>query len=117
MAAFCYGDDNRRVGVGGRGSGVEYSNPSASEPMFNNPTAAPITGQSIFGGGEEEDGEEPTTTTNRGSGICVPNYAPGLEFWKDNSAREICGQANAKCVVVYEKGLIGGSDIVRGLSV
>lgn len=90
---------------GGQASGT-FSNPTASG-TFSNPTASPITGQFIFGGGEEEE-EVETTTTNRPDGICVPNFPPGLEFWKDGSASTVCGQANARCVVRYEKGLIGG---------
>jgi hypothetical protein len=105
--------------IGGSGQGsTSFSNPSASNPMFKNPTGsviAPITGNSIFGGGDEEGGDgEPTTTTNRPDGICVPNYSPGLAFWEEGSAKQICGQANAKCIVVYEEGLVGGEDIVEG---
>ncbi|MCK4649912.1 hypothetical protein KAT36_01640 [Candidatus Pacearchaeota archaeon] len=105
------------LGGGQSGEGVSYSNPTASEPAFSNPTAtgsviASITGYSIFGD-DEEEGEE-GTTTNRPDGVCVANFPPGLEFWEESSARQICGQANARCVVVYEKGLIGGSKIVEG---
>jgi len=104
-------------------SGSKFSNPtSGSGGTFSNPTAdgtftgnvvAPITGDSIFGGDdEEEDTEE--TVTNRARGICVPNFPPGLNFWEESSAQQICGQANAKCVVVYEKGLLGGESCVEG---
>ena len=103
------------LGGQGQGDSVTYSNPTASEPMFNNPTTAPITGSSIFGGGDsEEDGGDSATTTNRLNGICVPNFPPGLEFWKEGSAQQICGQASAKCIVVYEKGLISGEEITEG---
>jgi hypothetical protein len=94
-----------------------YSNPTNEEPMFTNPTAnviAPITGESIFGGDEEEEEDIEPTDTNRPDGICVPNFPPGLKFWEEGSAKTICGQASARCVVVYEEGLIGGSDIVEG---
>ena len=96
-------------GVGSGGSG--YSNPSGSN-AFSNPTAG-ITGNFIFGGDDEEPIEK-GVETNRPDGICVPNFPPGLEFWKGSGAQQICGQANAKCVVVTEKGLLGGSDIVEG---
>ena len=92
---------------------VSYSNPSDNEPAFTNPNAAPITGDSIFGGDDNEEGEV-TTTTNRPDGICVPNFPPGLAFWEEGSAKTICGQASARCVVVYEEGLIGGSEITEG---
>ncbi len=102
------------IGGKSQGDSVTYSNPSASKPMFNNPTASPITGNSIFGGEDTGEKPTPTTITNRAGGICVPNFPPGLKFWEEGSAKQICGQANAKCVVVYEKGLIGGSNIVEG---
>ncbi|MDH3353221.1 MAG: hypothetical protein OEL87_02130 [Nanoarchaeota archaeon] len=102
--------------------GSSFSNPASSGTMFTNPTAtggvtgmavSPITGQSIIGGSETEAPQE-TTTTNRPSGVCVPNFPPGLSFWEESSAQQICGQANAKCVVVYEEGLLGGKKIVEG---
>ena len=46
-------------------------------------------------------------------GVCVPNFSPGLNFW-DGTAQQDCGIASAKCVVVYEKGLIGGKKVVEG---
>lgn len=100
---------------GGSSSGsTSFSNPTNNQ--FSNPTAtgnvvAPITGHGIFGGGEEEEQEE--TTTNRPEGICVPNYTPGLDFWSDTESSSICGQASAKCIVVFEKGLIGGKKCVE----
>jgi hypothetical protein len=92
-------------------SGQAFSNPSGSGTFTGN-VVAPITGEAIFGGSEDEEAEE--TTTNRAAGICVPNFSPGLAFWEDSSAQQICGQANAKCIVVYEKGLVGGQKIVQG---
>jgi len=106
-------------------SGSKFSNPtSGSGGVFSNPTAtggfgtgnviAPITGQSILGSGDDDEEVVEETETNRPGGICVPNFPPGLEFWKESSAEPICGQANAKCVVVYEKGLFGGEKCVEG---
>ena len=97
-----------------------YSNPASdSGDMFSNPTVtgsviAPITGRSIFGGDDSEGGSLEATRTNRPDGICVPNFPPGLAFWKESSAQQICGQANAKCIVVIEEGLLGGSKITEG---
>jgi len=100
-----------------------YTNPTAGT-AFSNPTAggsftgnvvAPITGKilgGLFGGDEEEEDEE-ETTTNRPAGICVPNFPPGLNFW-DGVAQKNCGIASAKCIVVYEKGLLGGRKCVEG---
>ena len=97
-----------------------FSNPSSGEDMFDNPTAtgmvtAPVTGAFFgIGGDDDEEEGEAVSVTNRPSGICVPNFPPGLEFWEESSAQQICGQANAKCVVVYEKGLLGGEKVVEG---
>jgi len=96
---------------GGAQSGV-FTNPS-SKVAFSNPTASGgFTGNAILGGGEEEE-EEEETSTNRPGGVCVPNFPPGLNFW-EGTAQQDCGIANAKCVVVYEKGLLGGEKIIEG---
>ncbi len=93
------------------GESTDYSNPS-DDDAFSNPTSegdsfsVPITGESIFGGSDEGEENIGVTETNRPDGICVPNFSPGLAFWEDGSARGVCGQASAKCVVVYEKGLL-----------
>jgi hypothetical protein len=36
---------------------------------------------------------------------CVPDYAPGFNFWEEGDADSICALANAQCVVKYEKKL------------
>jgi len=90
------------------------SNPSVGDSgdASNNPTA--ITGQAIFDGADVE-AEVGEAATNRPDGICVPRYAPGLKFWEKGSAQQICRQASAKCVVVYEKKLYKGKKkIVEG---
>ena len=103
---------------GGGQEGGSFSNPTAGGDSFSNPTAdgsftgsvvAPITGNALFGGDDEDEDETEETFTNRPDGICVPNFPPGLEFWKEGSARQQCGISNAKCTVIYEKGLIGDS--------
>jgi len=43
-------------------------------------------------------------------GVCVPENTPGLKFWEGAEAQNICAQANAQCVVTFEKGLFGGED-------
>jgi len=41
-------------------------------------------------------------------GTCVPKYSPGLDFWNsDSSAEDTCSAANTKCVVTFEKDLMG----------
>jgi len=113
---------------GGEGEG-KFSNPTTGGSSFSNPTAsegesfgsastgAAITGNAVFGGGDsgegEDEEEDEETVTNRPEGVCVPNYSPGLEFWEDGSAKGICGQASAKCVVIYEKNLLGKESCVE----
>jgi hypothetical protein len=92
-------------GFSGGASGTGFSGGTTGNAV------APITGNAIFGGDDDEE-EEEETTTNRPSGVCVPSFSPGLKFWESGDAQGICGQANAKCVVVYEEGLIGESDVV-----
>jgi len=95
--------------------GTAFSNPTAEGGFGTGNVVAPLTGEvvgSLFGGGEEEE-EIEETTTNRPGGICVPNFPPGLNFWS-GTAQQDCGIANAKCVVVYEKGLIGGRKCIEG---
>jgi len=42
--------------------------------------------------------------------VCVPNYAPGFDFWNsEGDAEEICSIASTACVAKFEKGLLGGS--------
>ncbi|NPE27034.1 hypothetical protein HNV12_03465 [Methanococcoides sp. SA1] len=97
--------------AGGAGS---FSNPTDEGDAFTNPTGAviaPITGQSILGGGDDETEK---TESNRPDGVCVPSVAPGLNFWEESSAAQICGQASARCVVVIEEGLFGGEDVIQG---
>jgi len=113
--------------IGGDGSG---GSSGSSGSTFSNPTSgdgfdtgsgltgnavAPITGQAFLGIGGDDDDEEDVddTQTNRPNGVCIPNFPPGLEFWTDNNAQQMCGQANAHCVIVYEEGLIGGKDCVE----
>lgn len=107
----------------GLSKGQSSSNPASSSGTFTNPTStsmtgkaiadtnAPITGNALFGGDDEEKTEE--TESNRANGICVPNVPPGLKFWDEGEAQSICGQASAKCIVTFEKKLIGSEKCVE----
>lgn len=92
---------------------TSFSNPTANNAnSFSNPTAtgtAGITGNAVAGSDKDSK-----TTTNRKEGICVPNFPPGLNFWGDANSAAVCGQASAACAVVYEEGLFGGKEIVKG---
>jgi hypothetical protein len=114
------------LGGGGDAQTTGFSNPTASNTAFSNPTAggsftgnvvAPITDNGVvsedvapdtIGYTRYADGDDvEKTVTNRRAGICVPNFPPGLEFWKQGNVKQMCGIANAKCVVTYKKGLLG----------
>jgi hypothetical protein len=100
---------------GGKVSG--FSNPSASGSAFSNPTAdgeftgsviAPITGYA-----SSDEIEE--SVSNRASGVCVPNFPPGLRFWEDSGSQQNCGLVSAKCIVVREEDIFGGNEkIIEG---
>jgi hypothetical protein len=49
------------------------------------------------------------------SGICVPKYSPGFNFWQDSGgdAASICSTASKTCVVKYEKKLTGSEKCVE----
>ena len=39
--------------------------------------------------------------------VCVPNYAPGFDFWNaDGEAPGICSIASTQCIARFEKGLL-----------
>ncbi|MEK6872681.1 MAG: hypothetical protein AABW90_01550 [Nanoarchaeota archaeon] len=42
------------------------------------------------------------------NGICLPNYPPGLEFWKEGNAKSICSLGNSRQTVKFEEGFFGG---------
>lgn len=46
-------------------------------------------------------------------GVCIPTNSPGVNFWDSGQTLRICQQANAQCIVSYEKGLFGGDECVE----
>lgn len=46
-------------------------------------------------------------------GACLPKNPPGLEFWKNGEAKDVCAQANADCIVVFEKDAFGNEKCVK----
>lgn len=42
--------------------------------------------------------------------ICLPKNPPGLKFWEGQETQQICAQANAQCVVKFEKGIFGDEE-------
>jgi hypothetical protein len=54
-------------------------------------------------------GQFDVSFTNKSKGgVCVPLNTPGLTFWNGEETLSICSQANAACIVTFEKGLFGG---------
>ena len=41
---------------------------------------------------------------------CVPQNAPGLQFWQGDATKEICNKGSVTCSVIFEKGLLGGEE-------
>lgn len=51
--------------------------------------------------------------SQRDKGACVPDVAPGLEFWGSDGAASQCDLVSSSCVIKYEKKLIGGKKCVE----
>jgi hypothetical protein len=93
--------------IGGVSPGTSAGPGSSS--AFSNPTAGSFTGQVITGQalfGDVPKSANETTNTNRPYGVCVPRYAPGLQYW-DSSSEAVCGVASARCVMEYSKKAFG----------
>jgi len=52
-------------------------------------------------------------STSKAKGACVPKNSPGLTFWEGEETQSICAQANAQCIVTFEKSLTGGEQCVK----
>lgn len=94
----------------GSSSATVYSNPAsgANSQAFNNPTD-----QNPFGNPTSPTPTIDDSNEEEQEGVCVPSFPPGLKFWEAGTASTICGQASAKCIVTYEKGLLSGGWSVK----
>jgi hypothetical protein len=64
--------------------------------------------------GQRFDGETENLEENE-KGYCIPDIAPGFDFWKGTtSGKDVCGLASTTCTVVYEDKLISKEKIVSG---
>ena len=78
---------------------------------FSNPTtgmaSAPITGNAV-------STDSSVVNYEGESGVCVPAFAPGFDFWQEGDSQAICSQASARCQVVYTKKLYGDWEVDSG---
>ncbi len=51
--------------------------------------------------------EETGSGILNGSGVCLPNFPPGLKFWESGDAKSVCSLGNSKQIVTYETSLWG----------
>ncbi len=57
---------------------------------------------------EKRDCSWITDLTIKQGGRCIPQIAPGLDFWKEEGdSKTICAQADSKCTVKYKKDIFG----------
>ncbi|MEK6935164.1 MAG: hypothetical protein AABW67_00080, partial [Nanoarchaeota archaeon] len=93
-------------------SGGAATTGKAVAPITGN-AVAPITGDALFGGGSDSKAKEKSSGIVLGGGVCLPDFAPGLKFWEEGNAQTICALGNGKCVVEFEKGLIGSKKCIK----
>ena len=63
---------------------------------------------------EPKAGDTPGIINSTSGGVCLPDYAPGLEFWNpEGEAESLCSIGTTKCTVVFEKDLFGNSDCIK----
>ncbi len=71
--------------------------------------AAPITGNFLAGAlGEDTEGVADAQSEIEEFGACVPNYAPGFDFWQEGAANQVCSMATQECIVTYTEKIGGG---------
>ncbi|MDD5192878.1 MAG: hypothetical protein PHH54_02920 [Candidatus Nanoarchaeia archaeon] len=75
-------------------------------------TTPPLTGNAIFGSDDKKETEK-SSGVQLGGGACLPNIPPGLKFWSGGESQGVCSLGNSKCVVTYEKGLIGSEKCIK----
>lgn len=96
----CYWVDGIQYTGAGKKSGVgaQTGQPNPAPKSSTNP-ATPIN--------VGESSNQENLGIVKGEGICLPNYPPGLEFWKDSNAKAICSLGNSRQIVKFEEGLLG----------
>lgn len=52
-----------------------------------------------------------------GTGICLPDVPPGLKFWEEGDASQICSLGNSKQTVGYETNIFGTKKCVSNCEV
>lgn len=100
----------QQEGETGTRTGQEFSSSTGGE--FTGSVVA--TGQGIFGGNGEEPEEQPSGV-QKGKGLCAPDVPPGFKFWEegDGEAGALCSLGSSKCIVTYEKKILGGKKCIE----
>lgn len=65
---------------------------------------------------ENTDRRDCSWVSNSGDNRCVPEFAPGFNFWSSDEsgeAEDICSQISETCTIVYERGLDGESKCIE----
>jgi len=93
------------LGTLGTSAGQASSLTPQSNQVFTGGNTGGFSG-GITGGVITESGV--SETSNSDKGICLPEIPPGLKFWEQGNANNICNIANTKCVVQYETGALTG---------
>lgn len=52
-----------------------------------------------------------------GDSICLPNNPPGLKFWEDGEAKNICGLGNSLQIVEYKANIFGTKTCTKNCDV
>ena len=105
------------------GLGVKFVETTTTESSTTSSasTSSTFSGSttSQFGGGTSSSGSSSTASTIKSTGgielaenkeVCLPMVKPGLKFWNEGDASNICSLANSVCIVKFEKS---GIDIVK----
>jgi hypothetical protein len=52
-----------------------------------------------------------------GTGICLPNYPPGLKFWDSTDAKAVCSLGNSKQVAEFKEDIFGTKKCISNCKV
>jgi hypothetical protein len=65
----------------------------------------------------DEDPEGENVGILTGGGICLPRHPPGLEFWTDGNAKNICSLGNSRQTVHFSENIFGSRSCEKNCEV